>query len=29
MITQLSVANILGETIQRIHTGTSVTWTFQ
>jgi len=28
LITQLSVAGILGETIQRIHTGTSVTWTF-
>jgi len=28
IITQLSVASILGETIQRIHTGTSVTWTF-
>ena len=29
LITQLSVSEILGETIQRIHTGTSVTWTFQ
>jgi ribose-phosphate pyrophosphokinase len=27
IITQLSVANILGETVQRIHTGMSVTWT--
>jgi ribose-phosphate pyrophosphokinase len=27
IITQLSVANLLGETVQRIHTGMSVTWT--
>jgi ribose-phosphate pyrophosphokinase len=27
IVTQLSVANLLGETVQRIHTGMSVTWT--